>query len=335
MSYYTGIINNANPATSVMDTIRPLIDAHPAWVHIETVTGAATNVADVFKCLGTVNSFGQDFFVIIARSNGTTYGLGIAEGPYDGATKLMSKVGPLAAVGGTVAVAGDYSYATARHVANETTATAATEGFIRLTGGLTDRSRILTASANSPYYLSVTNDRIVWSILYQGNAAPYSMYAGLYDSFHNTTVDPFPLVACHPGSGSYAANEMGAFTREILGGGTPANAFAYSPNRTWTSQPYNGMVGTLPNGREAVTGKYWPMRTVVGSYLNPRAMRGLLKADVVVMAMGDVTENVGDVMTIDGVQYVCVTNYGDSTYYTGTGGGAAAILSSVWVSTAA
>lgn len=332
MSYYTGTINDANPATSVMNTLRPLIDAHPAWVHVETVT-SGTNVADVYRCLGTVNSFGTDFHVIIARSSGTVMGIGIGEGPYDAATKTLGKVGPLTAVAG-VAIETNFSYATARHVANENTTVAATTGFIRCSGGQTERSRTLTASSNQQYFLSITNDRIVFSILFAGNSTWHPVYAGLYDSFHSTTVDPFPLYCGHPGTGAVTVNEHGVFTREVLGGGSPLYGFMGGNHRLWTPNPWGGVAGNTASMREAITGRYWPSRIPLGSLLNTRALRGLLKADVVGLVMGDITEAPGDVMTIDGVQYVCIVA-NDSHSFVNTSGAATNAVSSTWVSTAA
>lgn len=92
--FTTGTINEANAGAvgqSMIERIRDDLVAHTAWELVEEFTPASGLVRwYVFKCLGTENGFGIDFFVVFGRTLGTgELKYAICEG-YDSGTHTMS-----------------------------------------------------------------------------------------------------------------------------------------------------------------------------------------------------------------------------------------------------
>jgi hypothetical protein len=333
-----------------MSTINSLIAAHPAWEFVETVVGStATNITDVYKCLGSLNSFGTDFFVGIGRTGATpgtaTVGMFIGE-TYDSGAKTFGKGAPWCAYNTALTVAADFSYGTARHVANETSMVATTDGFLRSVGGHSAHARAPgLASTNFSWWLSVTNDRIVYGTSNGGGLL--SVYGGLYDSFHAVAIDPFPLVACSlwPAllTSAYdprlhaTASPGGAFTRDAALAGTIAGAFRGGVSgHPWT-QDHGSQAGYWSSAalsKEPMSGKWWPSRAMVYPESRAGAIKGLLKPDVLVLDMGEVGEVQGDTLTIDGVVHTQICGAWGVSQHTDAGS-LVNRTKSTWVSQAA
>ena len=350
MSYNTGVINNAAPAATLMSTVQSLIAAHPAWEFVEQVVGStATNVTDIYKCLGSLNSFGTDFYVGLHRSGATAgtavFGAIIGE-VYNAGAKTFTKGAPFCPGASAITVEADFSYGTDRHVANETWYATATNGFLKPAGSIVLAGAAPgAASTNFTYWLSVTNDRIVLACSHINNVR---IYAGLYDSFHSTALDPFPLVTTllyglqmttTQDARLDTAKNMGAFTRDAALAGSITGAFRSGVSgHGWTydkASQANYWTDAGPATKETMSGKWWPTRKVLFPESRIGAVKGLFKADVLQFDLGEVTEAPGDTITIDGVTWVCVDEgQGVVTEYSQ----ASSISSrkkSTWVSTAA
>jgi hypothetical protein len=354
LSYNTGVINNAAPAATLMSTVQSLIDAHPAWVFIEQVVGStATNVTDVYKCLGTLNSFGTDFYVGFTRSGATagTAKCGFIIGEtYDSSAKTFGKGAPYCSNATALTVAADFSYGTARHVANETSAVALTDGFLRaasLSGSYAGTAPG-SASTNFTWQLSVTNDRIIL-VTYATTAVVFSGYAGLYDSFHSIAVDPFPLIATaamssEQGSSGQADQRLaasfsgGACTRDAAVAGSITGAFRSAVSGhpwTWVRGSQNTQWSSSTVSKEPMSGKWWPSRIVVYPESRIGAVKGLLKPDLLMADMAEIGEVLGDLITIDGTQYVCVSVHSGVGEMTNSSTSGTVRPTSYWLSQAA
>ena len=339
MSFNTASLNSVTPAQTFMDTIKTIIDAHAAWVFVEQVIGTVTtNITDVYKCLGSVNSFGTDFYVGVCRSGATpaTASVGFIIGEtYDSTLKKFGKGGIWCSYGATLTVESDLSYLTPRHVANETTLAAITEGFLRsVCYSATHGVAPGTSGVAYNYWISVSNDRIV---LNNSNLQP-AVYLGLYDSFHSTALDPFPIIATGLIPTIYSTNETrlspsmncsGVFTRDAGPIGVTTGAFrGSSSGKAWTWQ--KGSVGawfTSTPTKEPISGMWWASRIVVWPESRYGAVKGLFKPDVLLLNMGEASEAVGDNITISGVVYRCMATYSHTDGSTD--------IKSVWVSEAA
>jgi hypothetical protein len=327
MSYHTGNVAATAPA-SIMAAVQPLIDAHAAWEFVETVVGSvATNVTDVYRCLGAVNSFGTDFYIGICRTASSTLGVIIGE-TYNAGAKTFSKGAPHVASAGTLAVAADGSYGTARHVANENSLVAPTTGFLRAASFTPTAG----AAPTGNWYLSVTNDRVV---LASYNVA--GVYVGLYDSFHAAALDPFPLVTATLTHGTTFATTTvtaNAGTRDPNLSLTPQGAFAaILGGGGWTPFYSPALAGGLAS-REPISNKWWRSRVPVIQQSVLGGMKGLLK-DVVLLSLSSIAEPVGDTVTIDAVAHTCVSPGSIYPEINNAGSATSSNVSSYWVSQAA
>lgn len=329
MSYTTGTINSATPATALMAALQTPIAAHAAWEFVETVVGTGANVCDVYKCLGSLNAHGTDFFVGICRA-ATTGNVGLIVGEtYDGVAKEFGKGAPYVATSGTIATAADGSFATPKHVANANHLASVA------TGNLFAAQVPTTTSSLFTWYLSVTNDRII--LAKSAGNQDAAAYAGLYESHHAIGLDPFPLVTCKvyisapaPTTGA----SVGATTRDPTVSGTVTSGFAAFLDPYWTV-PYgkSRVNGSNTNSKESISAKWWPSRIPLAQQSLAGSCKGLLR-DVVFIVIGGTTEVVGDTAVIDGVTYTCFapeTNYFDAGT---TSAVSSAPAASPWVSQA-
>jgi hypothetical protein len=295
------------PAKTFMDDLKTKLIDHAAWEFVEEVAGTGSRITQVFKCLGTVNSFGTDFFVGVTRMSLTgAVGFIIGE-TYDSGAKTFGK-GAVAA-NTALTVAADGSYGTARHVANENRLVAATVGFLACGGSNSTISAGMTMpTTGQTYYESISNDRIVIGS-FNGTD---SVYVGLYESFHAVGVDPFPLVVL--GNHGTAISTLvtaagyGAFTRDLKKAGT-SSAGAWST----VLMPVNGDfvpcisrgAGVQANmtGKEQISMKYFPGRVIVGEAASHHALRGVLRD---VLSVKFETAASGDTLSVDGVTHTVV-----------------------------
>ena len=335
MSYHVGTLSpNINAAKELMDTVQVHIDAHPAWQFVEQVPGGVTTTkrVDVYKCLGTANSFGTDFFMAFTRNTDSgNFQVLLAE-QYDGALKKFTNGLTNNQSSTAVNADGTHANSVAKHVANESNNPANTTGFLigpsfpnptaAASGGL--------VTPSTPWFLSVTNDAVVLS------CGIIQIYVGAYDSSYSLAVDPFPIVATHlhpntsytgaysPTFGSVTPGSSG-FTRELGGAGSFVNAAAGGIDK--------GIIQALGTGnttqqKDPISGLWNASRVALTSSVRRAVRRGLLGSHVRAISMAEVTEGVGDEITIEGIDYTCFlipnTGYFSINH-----------LESIWVSQAA
>lgn len=323
MSYNSGQIaaSATQPAKDLMDTLKTHIDAHAAWTFEEEVAGTGTNVAQVFKCLGTSNAWGTDFFISLIRTSLTSrVGVCLFE-TFDNTAKTAGK--PALVVGSNTGFGpqADGSSSVTRHVADQTTMSGYTHGHLLgagfegtpgAAGGIGTSTSVAT-----DYWIAVTDDCVILKVCPVGGSHT-GAFVGWYESFHASTADPAPLVisvlATTP---SFQTLNYGAFTREK--GGTAHNynyAAALDP-KPYTPNVASNFTSTVT--KETVSQKWWASRVMAVEVGRRNTMRGLLPSEIVMLDMGENTEAIGDEVSIDGVDYTC--------FQTGTSG--------LWVSQAA
>ena len=182
-------------------------------------------------------------------------------------------------------------------------------------------------SPSTPWWLSVTNNAI---ILCNGALTP--IYVGAYDSAYSVAVDPWPicsmwLAALH--NNTYwtpTANlTAGGFTRDIGGAFSHTRAgFGYVNGGVNRPMVYS----TAAAQKDPISGQWVASRVTIGSVTRAAVRRGVLKPHVIAIPMVEVAVGVGDTVTVDGVQYVCLSTAGTTQQ-------AAGVVDTLWVSTAA
>lgn len=293
-----------NSAYGVQDAIRPVIDAHPAWEFVETVLGTGTRRADVYRCLGTANGFGNDFYVIsVASATGTanfSFSMGEA---YDGTNKRLVRPAPFH---GSTAVtpAADGSYGTDRHVANESQG--ATAGYSAAFAGVSTSAAPIP-SGSSPILLSVSPQRIVYSI-----GTTHYAYIGLYERNYSAAIDPVPLfggglqtVANNSWEGSHSTispSNRGAVTRDLIGPQSTTYAFSAAVD---SPQVAPMIQQTTTISKDVISNQWYTSRLRIQQVNRRPNLRGWLY-DTVGIAMGDVSHGTSDTVTVDGADYAAV-----------------------------
>lgn len=336
MSYNTGTLSaSVNAAKELMDTVQTIIDAHAGWQFVEQVAGTTTTTkrVDIYKCLGSVNSFGTDFFMAITRNTDSGNCQVLLAEQYDGTLKKFTNGLAYSTVAVAVNADGTHANSVAKHVANESTNPVSTAAF--LTGPSSPSSASNPTGAaiapSTPWFLSVTNDAVIIS------CGIFQVYIGVYDSSYSLVLDPFPIIACHlhpntslqsaynPTFGTVMAGNSG-FTRDIGG----ASASMQFPGGGGIDKGLVQGLGTstIAIQKDPISGLWNAARVVVTSSTRRAVRRGLLKSHVLTIPMAEVTEGVGDTITIDGVVYTCFLVPNTSIFST-------SFVDSIWVSQAA
>lgn len=319
MTFYTGTVNDAFPATALMAALDSLITGHAAWEFVEEVVNG-TDVSRVYKCLGSVNSWGTDFYVVMRRVSPTgNVGFELAE-DYITGTDLLIRYAPA-----DNASPGSGTYTTP-----------AGDKSIGAVGQLPDAAVVgfafISSTSTMDWWLSITNDRMCFAAKEQGFS-----YVGLYESFHASGIDPAPLVLLHApimnlmtGSTSEQYSRFNNYSPtttldESMGDATqqlvPYRG-AYTRQLGSQTQSRNGFqprlqhASAIPSSstrgrQEALSGKYHASKVILSSahYLNRLNLatervvwRGLLR-DVVVADIADSSPVNGDTLVISGANW--------------------------------
>lgn len=308
MSYQTGPIQNATqPSKDLMDTVGAVIDAHAAWEFVEEVVGTGTNISRVYRCLGTLNGFGSDFYAALTRTSLTSGVVVVMGEGYDAVNKKLIKPAVYFTTTPT-APAADLSYPVDRHVANETTLTAATQGFLHGAGA--NVSNTFTGlgvnTTGFTYWVHVGSNYVV--VATRVGSTGTVAYAGLYDSFHTTTVDPFPIWCggfVSTGTAFQAVGGIvGAYTRQSVAGALNYQFTGGMDNAGWTRIATANALS--PVTREAISNNWFPTRLLLHENSRRNAMRGLLKPAVLAIDMAENPELMGDTVSVSGQLYTCL-----------------------------
>ena len=176
MTYVTGTLSNAAPASTFLGIIDATITAEAGLTKVSSAIVVGTNTWNVYKSAAANNSFGQDFHFAIGypTATPTTLLMAVFEG-WNTGTLLATNYPPNA----TVTPNGSFANPGA---ALALPSTGTTMGYLQ--------SIALTTSCS--YYYSVTPDRVIFSML-TSTPTNLGFYIGLYDSFNTTAIDPFPL----------------------------------------------------------------------------------------------------------------------------------------------
>lgn len=325
MSYATGAIQSATqPAKDLMDTVGTTIDAHAAWEFVEEVAGTGTNVSRVYRCLGTSNGF-ADFHVAMTRTSLTSGVVMVAGEGYDSVNKKLTNPAPYFTTTPT-APDTDTSYPTDRHVANETTLTATTQGFMYGAGSLASNTftGMLNNTTGFTYWVFVGTKYL--GVATRVGTTGYFAMANLYDSFHAVGADPFPLwvgTLASPATTFQAVGVIvGSYTRALTTTATNYQYMGGIDSTPWT--PFVSGNFTTAVTKETISAKWFPSRIMLMEGWRRNSMRGLLNSAVLAINMGENVESMGDTVTIDGQLYTCMS----------TGPGLTTAAASIWVSQA-
>lgn len=314
MAYTTGVLETFVPA-DLKAVITAALDLHPAWEFVAEVNQAASSTYDdftVYKCLGTLNDQGADFFLIFKVTAGWIYYNVCEEVDVISATKRWRNYG----------VAGSNTPKNIDSVGRYTVSGVAQwdQPFENATYGFgaaqSFTGSMQYAAAYTQWFMSITNSLFVFGVRY--GTTTYSGYMGLFDPFR--VDDPFPLVAIAFAYNSTSTTSYleGGMTRHPNPGAqvlaNDRSFFSVWPCASSSSRlfgiPYqgatNGVVGGL---KEVFLDSVGAARIVLGSKSLPLGWaRGLLKANILFAQANSSVVIGGDTVTIDGKTWVTIQN---------------------------
>lgn len=284
MSYLSGtIVSNASPTTALITAIEGELTAHPAWDYVEEVTeGGFTS--RVWKCLGTLNGWGEDFYVALMRTSASS--------------TLTVKAAEL--WNGTLAVRGLPIVTAGAPEATFKSKYGAT-GYAWSSGNW-NASLIAAVSVTSMAYRIIVTAKGLWVHTYIGTTSS-GMYVGLFDipSPLVPVALEFPLVGAVIND---SANVAGSASRRPTASNSANWGFPGLPYDLTTVWGYS--MGTIPTGVAQLSGR--ALGAQVPAYvLNDgaaAATRGVMPDVLVFRSETGIV--VGDTITVDSVQYVCL-----------------------------
>lgn len=220
---------------------------HSAWTLDDSIV-SGTETTYVWKCLGTANSFGSDFYVAITAATNSGDAdeyteFRIAE-DYDSVTGYVTNWAfpELNNAQPQVQADGTWDYST--YLSADRTWTDSQVGV----------KSLRMSTLNSEYYVSVTENRIVVTSSY--NTGDGFMYAGLYESFVHPSRDSmvFPIVIANAMGGAANLGAGGCLTRW--------------PSPAAVGQTYEDFFHSTEPGYNKSFWNYYPVYSGSGTYGN-------------------------------------------------------------------
>ena len=279
MAFSSGTITSDTPAAALVTAIEAELTTHTNWTFVEEVV-ISTFTYRVWECLGTGNSFGTSFFVVLACATGGTGNLTI---------KCMEQWQPAGAAADRarriVVMQQNVAPNDIEFTFNDTTDYA-------LDSSLFMSVAIPTNTTGFEWYLQVSINRIcVGSKVGTGD---YGCYVGLFEPLMPS--DPFPLVML---SNTYSTwGYAGASRHPNKTTATTYNWRFFPGQFLYFSSTENVGVNNLFYGTAIAS-------RVVLNAVSTAAIYGSVRGLLYDVVLCDVTTSVrsGDTITVDGVTY--------------------------------
>lgn len=213
MAFEFGNIANQVDAATAARTLRNKIEAilttHLAWDFVEEVLSGAVTYR-VWKCLGTHNAQGVDFFVFIREDGTGLLGFGASE-LYDAVGDTVNNFCPA-----NISVASEADWSVGGTSAGAKAITGA-DVFHSSSNGV-----VLVNTTSFDYFIQVTNDYLLFAT--SAGSTTFGAIAGLHESY--MPADRVPLFAASL-SVSVGAGYGPSYSRQL----NPTSGFS----NTWTS----------------------------------------------------------------------------------------------------
>ncbi len=301
MSYATAVVtSSATPSTALMTAIEAELTTHTAWDYVEErVSGSYT--FRVWKCLGTYNSHGSDFYIALYR---TTSGIGtsgvsaVAFEGYDTGTGYVTRACPPANAAAYTPDSTYDAWPSGTGVALST-----------LTGGTL--ASVNTSTVTFTYRIFVSKDRLMFRTSL--SAADW-VYVGLFEplGWPGVTTE-FPLIVAYSlSSGGFTSmsrcpHKGTRASRSRPGYATGSNWASSAPSTSYApGLPTSGTIGTsyvglytTPFGNRAAV-----LDSNAPSGYGSTCIRGQFYGW---LSFNDPGYAEGDTITVDGVQHVRLT----------------------------
>lgn len=296
MSYFTErLLNEPNPCTVTRTKLHDMLVAHAAWDYVgEYLAGSYR--CRTYKNLGTLNSFGTDWFLTVSwtdSSPGTSSIYFNLSERFDTGTNKMMGIVPASDTHTTPTQANNWGYGTP------------TTQYSAMASGTNSGLTQYWSTTDMTYWIVVTNS----TVMFRSSAANFLFIGGLYTPLI-THAEDFPLagINCGLGDGRYSG---GGVTRRP--GDTAYSNFTFGLDNSPTSDAdrAGAPIGQVPFvadepwlGGKAI-GTPWRLRMYSKSKISTR---GEVPNVAVFLQAAEVA--LGDTLTVDGAQWVCGHDFG-------------------------
>lgn len=282
MSYSSGTITSATPASDLLSTLESLLTAHGSWSYVQQVTLSGNNYR-VWKSNGSgtgANSFGQDFYVIFRADTAANNVLACVAESF--ITSSGNVVRPVAGKNSSSPLNANGSFG------NETTGIALNDSSLPYV-------YVQTPTGGFPYYISITANRICLA-----SGSNTAFYVGLFDSL--LPAEPFPLcMSCTYSIRPFSQGDSGASRQPgKAAGNTDTYNFCHRLY-TWTTTSGNTQTVDVAFGAPLAS------RVLLAPYSQNASQygyaRGLLY-DCFYLPDGSTATRNGDTMSVGSDAYV-------------------------------
>lgn len=310
MTYYTGSTSSGSQGPDIINFIETGLTAHAGWSFIEATTfthASQTKTCRVWKCLGTQNAGGLDFYVYLIRyvatgSGEDNIGFRVSEG-YDSATHTVSRPAP--ATGSANTVSGtDFSIGNGTLYAP--TLAPGTAGA---------QQEVLTGDiAGSPidHFLAVSKSFIAYSFNVAGVAAN-GFYAGNFNPTYSSAYNPVMLI---PTTGLGGATRFPNCTATPTTGDAAVIPATFPSGYLTTFAVADKFRNVLEASGVLVTGVQAPA-AAAGVLTSGGGLRGSLPTSVMLkVSEAGATLRNGDFFSVSGTEYFRVGSPGPTVYST-------------------
>lgn len=309
MAFFQGSgIVSATPTTVLFTQLTTMLTDHPAWEFVEEYT-ESTSTLTVWKCLGTLNSTGEDFFVCFSRTTSTigtsAIGMRLAE-VYNPATNLCNDFVPLL---------------NSTWSPNSLDGTVDSSDVSWLNSNVGALVSITTRTTTFNYMIRVTNDYVavyaspMTSVAYAGIFESY--WAAAYPGFeHELMLAPVGGSATNGGFTSQPApGYRGVSTSRAFQGGAGNYSVSHLSGAITSVGTLDALSNTLGIGSKVLVLDY-------AGTTAPQRARGELSTDFLYFLIGaGVVET--DTIEVNGITYVYCMSAGNWS----TGGTAGLFMS--------
>lgn len=293
MTYLTGrYLTQADSTMQLLPVLHAAFVDHPAWEHVEDVV-AGTLTGRVYRNLGAVNSWGQDWYLVIRYTNtapSSDLAIFAAEG-WDATAKTLIRPcsGP------------QYT----RTPSPTFAAVADTTGYPVTDGGtLNVFINNIIDDIDTTYWIKITSSGF-WM---KTNLDSFGTYAGLFEPFFPDYSQEFPLVV--HAIGNTDVDGAGSVSRRPGVTTSLADCFAVFSHVT-TATMFTTPLGSVPFGSDLVMGQgrcYGSRWVLYHTIPTGGGYRGLIPDCLIFQQDAGVTR--GDTMLVEGRQYLCIDDAG-------------------------
>lgn len=299
MPFYQASTSSSTPSADAFSFIDAGLSAHAGWALVDSGTGLiGGRLTHIWKCLGSQNAYGQDFYVTLTRdtAGASTVTLKLSEG-YNVTTKNLIRPAPVPTVSTTLS-------STDGSIGGGTEFTQASGVAMELISGY-------STGVGTDHFMTVSKSFFAYGYNLAG-AAGQGFYVGNFDPAYSSTYNPVMLLGA---TGSFLANSNATrfpnYTSTPTGGGDVYVLPATFPDGYLTTLSIPDKFRGLTEATSVIITGIASVSTFAGGpglFASGGGLRGSLPSSVMLMAAEGSAPRNGDFFTVGSNDYFRIGN---------------------------